>query len=213
MIVWQGLTYRYPRGPDLRFPDLRLDDRDLLLLRGASGSGKSTLLALLAGLLAPTEGRMEVDGTPLHRLGARERDAWRARQVGVLPQRLHLSESLSVADNLALAGWAAGDVAVGRERILAALAQLEIAHLAPRRPHELSVGQAQRVALARALLRGPRLLIVDEPTASLDDASALAVIELLRRAVRGRGATLVLATHDRRVVEALAAEAPVELRL
>ena len=213
MIVWEGLAYRYARGPLLSFPDLQLARGGVLLLRGASGSGKSTLLALLAALLTPADGRLEVDGMAVHTLGPRERDAWRARHVGVLPQRLHLSDSLSVLDNLALVGWAAADRSVDREAILAMLAQLGVAELAGRRPHELSGGQAQRVALARALLRGPGLLIADEPTASLDDDSAQTVLDLLLRTTQARGATLVVATHDRRVVEALAPASPVELHL
>jgi putative ABC transport system ATP-binding protein len=213
MIVWEGLAYRYARGPVLRFPDLQLPDGGLLLLRGASGTGKSTLLALLAALLTPVEGHLNIHGVAVHSLSPRERDAWRARHVGVLPQRLHLSDSLSVLDNLALVGWAAADRSVDRGVILATLARLGVAELAERRPHELSGGQAQRVALARALLRGPRLLMADEPTASLDDDAAGTVLDLLRHATQERGATLVVATHDRRVVEALASASPVELRL
>ncbi|MFN3296223.1 ATP-binding cassette domain-containing protein, partial [Caldimonas sp.] len=145
MIVWRDLSLQHPRGPLLRFPDLRLEAGRVLLLRGASGTGKSSLLALLAGLLTPTTGEIEVDGTPLHRLSPRQRDAWRAARLGVLPQRLHLSESLSVADNLALV-----DVAVGRpvdRRAIAHVLQaLGVSHLAACRPPALSGGEAQRVA-------------------------------------------------------------------
>lgn len=213
MIVWRDLSLQHPRGPLLCFPDLRLDGGRVLLLRGASGTGKSSLLALLAGLLTPTTGEIEVDGTPLHRLSPRQRDAWRAARLGVLPQRLHLSESLSVADNLALALWAGGVAGQARARVPQVLGRLGVADLAGRRPHELSGGQAQRVALARAVLREPRLLLADEPTASLDDEAAADVLALLREQCRQRGATLVIATHDRRVVQALAGDDPVELRL
>lgn len=213
MIAWRDLSVQHPRGPWLRFADLRLDTGRTLLLRGASGTGKSSLLALLAGLLTPTSGDIEVDGVPLHRLTPRQRDAWRAAHLGVLPQRLHLSESLSVANNLALALWAGGQAGQAAQRVPQVLQRLGVADLAGRRPHELSVGQAQRVALARALLREPRLLLADEPTASLDDASATEVLALLRELSRERGATLVIATHDQRVVQALAADDPLELRL
>lgn len=213
MIVWRDLSLQHPRGPLLRFPDLRLDGGRVLLLRGASGTGKSSLLALLAGLLTPTTGEIEVDGTPLHRLSPRQRDAWRAARLGVLPQRLHLSESLSVADNLALALWAGGAATEAGVRVPQVLRRLGVADLAGRRPHELSGGQAQRVALARAVLREPRVLLADEPTASLDDEAAASVLALLRELRSDPGATLVIATHDRRVVQALAGDDPVELRL
>lgn len=213
MIVWRDLSLQHPRGPLLRFPDLRLEAGRVLLLRGASGTGKSSLLALLAGLLTPTTGEIEVDGTPLHRLSPRQRDAWRAARLGVLPQRLHLSESLSVADNLVLALWAGGVAEQARSRVPQVLGRLGVADLAGRRPHELSGGQAQRVALARAVLREPRVLLADEPTASLDDEAAADVLALLREQCRQRVATLVIATHDRRVVQALAGDDPVELRL
>ena len=184
------------------FPDVRVPQGGTLLLRGASGSGKSTWLALAAGLLSPGAGAMVVAGQSVAALKGGERDRWRARCVGFLPQKLLLSEALSVADNLALAYFARG-LAVDRAAIAAALAALEIETLAARKPSQLSGGQAQRVALARALLLRPQVLLVDEPTASLDDANGARVLALLSHNAAQAGATLVIATHDARVVHAL----------
>jgi putative ABC transport system ATP-binding protein len=203
MIRTHGLVARHRGGPALHFPDLEVPQGGLLLLRGASGAGKSTLLALLCGLLRPAEGRVSVAGADLDRLGPAALDAWRAAHLGVVPQRLHLSPSLDVAANLALPAWSAGR-APDTARIQALLQRLGLAALAQRRPAALSVGQAQRVALARALVGRPRLLLADEPTASLDDANAAEVLALLREHAGEAGATLVVATHDARAVAALA---------
>jgi len=204
-IAWQGLRYRYAQGPEIAFADLRLAPGRGLLLRGASGSGKSTLLALMAGLLAASQGRITMAGTALDALGPRERDRWRGTTLGFMPQRLHLSAALSVRDNLGLPFVGAG-LAVDAARIDALLQRLELAALAERRPHQLSLGQAQRVALARALVRRPRLLLADEPSANLDDEATAAVLGLLQSVATEEGATLVLATHDGRVVQALGQE-------
>lgn len=206
MIELQGLRYRYASGPEIGFTDLKLAPGEGLLLRGVSGSGKSTLLALLAGLLSATAGRVRVGGTDLGALGARQRDAWRGANLGFVPQRLHLSEALSVRDNLGLA-YAAAGMAVDSPRIDELLQRLGLAELAQRKPHQLSLGQAQRVALARALLRGPSLLLADEPTANLDDEACAASLSLLQQAAAAQGACLVIATHDSRVVTALTSAA------
>lgn len=201
-IELQGLRYRYAQGPEIAFADLCLPPGRGLLLRGASGSGKSTLLALMAGLLSASQGRIVMAGTELGAMSPRERDRWRGATLGFMPQRLHLSAALSVRDNLALPFVGAG-LPVDQSRIDALLQRLDLMPLAGRRPHQLSLGQAQRVALARALLRRPRLLLADEPSANLDDESTAAALHLLRTAAAEEGATLVLATHDQRVVEAL----------
>jgi putative ABC transport system ATP-binding protein len=129
-------------------------------------------------------------------------DAWRARTIGFLPQKLHLSAALTVAQNLAMAQWAAGQ-AEDPHRIAATLAALGVADLGRRKPAQLSGGQAQRVALARAVLLQPRVILADEPTASLDDEAAAAAIALLLQTAQQHGATLVIATHDGRVAPLL----------
>ena len=203
MIETTGLAFAYPGGAsELCFDDLSVPQGATLLLRGNSGSGKSTWLSLVAGLRAPSRGTVMVAGQNLGALTPAQRDHWRARHLGFLPQRLHLSDALTVRDNLGLVYFAAG-LPVDTAAIGNALGSLGIQDLQARRPQELSGGQAQRVALARAVLLSPRVILADEPTASLDDQSATAALDLLQAASRRCGATLVVATHDRRVEEAL----------
>lgn len=202
MIVTQALACQYPGGARLSFPDVAVPQGGVLLLRGRSGSGKSSWLALAAGLLRASEGVIEVAGQALAALTPVQRDAWRARHVGFLPQKLYLSEALTVAGNLALVYFAAG-LASDEAAIAAALQALGVAELAGRRPQQLSGGQAQRVALARAVLLSPQVILADEPTASLDDVAAREALALLQASARRCGATLVIATHDARVVQAL----------
>jgi putative ABC transport system ATP-binding protein len=198
MISSRHLAYRYPSGPGIRFDDVDVPQGGLLLLSGASGSGKSTWLALAAGLLAATEGDMTVAGQPLKALGKVAGDAWRAKTIGFLPQKLHLSAALTVLGNLAMAQWAAGQPR-HEGRVMEALTSLGVEALADRKPLQLSGGQAQRVALARAVLLKPQVILADEPTASLDDAAAEASLALLRSTAQRLDATLVVATHDARV--------------
>jgi len=206
MIRTQGLRYQYPNGPLLAFPDVEVPQGAVLLLSGPSGCGKSTWLALVAALVAPTAGALVVAEQPLDALKSVAADAWRARAIGFLPQRLYLSAALSVYQNLAMAQWAAGQPE-DATRIHAALQTLGVADLAPRKPGQLSGGQAQRVALARAVLLQPRVILADEPTASLDDASAAQAVGLLLSAALQQGATLVIATHDARVAGLIAPDA------
>jgi putative ABC transport system ATP-binding protein len=210
VISLRGLRYSYARGPSFAFADVDVPQGGVLLVRGPSGSGKSTLLALLAGLLSPAAGRVGVGDTDVGALPSARRDAWRGRTLGFMPQRLHLSDNLSVAGNLELPFACAG-TPVDATAVKDVLSRLHITDLALRKPHELSLGQAQRVALARALVRRPMVVVADEPTANLDDANAHAVVSLLRDLSAQSRATLVLATHDPRVASQVTASASVLL--
>ena len=198
MLSTKNLRFAYGLGKPMQFPDFEIAQGGTLLLQGNSGSGKSTLLALACGLLTASNGVIEVAGQDLSALSSTERDAWRGRNVGFVPQRLHLSESLSVQGNLGLVFYAAG-LPHDEAKIVQALKALGIEELAHRKPSQLSGGQAQRVALARAVLLSPKIILADEPTASLDDEAASLAIELLLSSATACGATLVVASHDARV--------------
>jgi putative ABC transport system ATP-binding protein len=202
VIETRHLTCRFATGKAISFADVTVPQGGTLLLRGTSGSGKSTWLALASGLLSPAEGEMVVAGQSLGALKAAALDSWRARTVGFLPQRLHLSSALTVEGNLGLVYFAAG-LPVDRTAIHQTLDALGVAHLAARLPARLSGGEQQRVALARAVLLRPRVILADEPTASLDDEACSAALMLLQARAREADATLVIATHDARVVEVL----------
>lgn len=208
MLASRNLSFSYVSGDAgsavMRFPDLALPQGGVLLLQGPSGSGKSTLLALMCGLLSGYAGSLHVAGQDMMAIQDAQRDAWRGRTVGFLPQRLHLSESLNARGNLALVFFAAG-LPEDAAKIDAALDALGVLNLAQRRPSELSGGQAQRVALARATLLSPKIILADEPTASLDGDAASDAMALLLQAAQRCGASLVVATHDSRVKLALAA--------
>lgn len=198
MLAVRGLAHRYGAHQVLRVEEWTVAPAGRSLVLGPSGSGKSTLLHILAGLLRPSEGSVCIFDEELSRLDGRARDRWRGRNVGIVLQALHLVSHLTVRANLRLAQYLArlpqDDAKVDR-----ALGALGVADKAGRRPHELSQGEQQRVAVARAVVNGPRLLLADEPTASLDDESAERAIRLLIGEAERNHATLVVATHDARV--------------
>jgi putative ABC transport system ATP-binding protein len=168
------------------------------LLLGESGCGKSSLLQVLSGLARPASGEVWVADVPVHALREREADRFRARHIGLVLQQPHLLKPLSVEENLRAASLFAG-LRPSEGTADRLLADLGISHLKKQPARTLSVGQAQRVAIARALLHRPRVLLADEPTASLDDRHAEAVTALLLEQSARIGATLLVATHDQRV--------------
>jgi putative ABC transport system ATP-binding protein len=190
-------------------PDLSVAPGGSVAILGASGSGKSTALLALAGIRAPAAGEIAVEQTLLWNLGAGERDRFRGRRIGLVFQSFHLIDAVSVAANLALAARCAG-LPRAPERVRALLQRLGLTELQARRADRLSHGQAQRVAVARALFNKPAVVLADEPTSALDDGNARSLLALLREAALAEGAGLVVATHDRRVIDAV--DATVEMR-
>ncbi len=183
-------------------PELELGPGEELCVRGPSGSGKSTLLHCLAGLVEPDAGVVEIAGESLFALPEAARDRLRARVVGLVFQEALLLPALTVVENVLLPLEFAG---VGRResrrRAEALCERLGLGARAHSFPATLSLGEAQRVGLARALVTTPRLLLADEPTASLDEEASGTALAALREAVAELGAALVLVTHDRGIAE------------
>lgn len=198
MLDIRSVSHGYAGVPILAAPDLSLARDEHCAIVGASGTGKTTLLHILAGILRPTAGDVALDGESLYAFSGRD-DRWRARRIGVVPQKLHLLASLSALDNVRLAQYLVGHTEGAAARTL--LIDLGLQARLDARPEALSVGEQQRVAIARAIVNKPSLLLADEPTSSLDDASAAQAVDLLFEAARVTGALLVVATHDARIRE------------
>ncbi|WP_233356151.1 ABC transporter ATP-binding protein [Henriciella aquimarina] len=200
----RDLRFAWGEGPPLlEIPAFDLAVRERLFLRGPSGSGKSTLLGLIAGVLEPQAGRVEVLGEDMSGLSGSKRDALRADRLGVIFQMFNLVPYLSVVQNVTLPcrfskarreAVEGGPVAEAR-RLLARLGLTDEKLLA-RPVTELSVGQQQRVAVARALIGGPKIVIADEPTSALDADARDRFIELLNEEAARSGAALLFVSHD-----------------
>ena len=201
-ITCRGITRRYlQRGvpPVVAVDDLslELEEGTFVAVEGPSGSGKTTLLSMLAGLEPPDSGEISVLGHDLSRLTPTERARLRQRRIGIVFQSFGLIASLGAGENVALPLALAG--VPERERIArarAALAEVGLDSAYGARPDELSGGERQRVGVARALVIEPAVILADEPTGSLDEENGRGVLTLLADAVRRRGASLVLVTHD-----------------
>ncbi|MEQ9297010.1 MAG: ATP-binding cassette domain-containing protein [Cyclobacteriaceae bacterium] len=198
MVRIKGLSYQYTGAQPVAYPDWEVAQGDHSLILGGSGCGKTTLLHLLAGLLKSQQGELLVAGTSLPQLGGVKLDSFRGKNIGLIFQKPHLINTLSVKDNLKLAQYLA-HLPQDHKRISDVLSALDIAGKANAKVYELSQGQQQRVAIARAVLNKPKVVMADEPTASLDDKNAFGVLDILEQQASDNQASLIIATHDQRI--------------
>ena len=203
MIKLNTISHHYNDQFSLNFKDWKVNKGEEWLLLGDSGSGKTTLLHILTGLLKPTTGTVLMNDTSLYQLSSKELDRFRGRNIGIIFQRPHLIKSLTIEENLLLAQRFA-QLPEDLSRVSDVLNSLDIQSKKHNYPKELSQGQLQRASIARALINKPTLLIADEPTSSLDDKNTEAVLTLLKEQSTINGATLIVATHDKRVKDAFA---------
>ncbi|GMU41367.1 MAG: ABC transporter ATP-binding protein [Chloroflexota bacterium] len=195
------ITKSYGEGPQrvdaLRGVSMAVEPGEMVALVGPSGSGKSTLLAIIGGLLTPTSGSMLVSGEDVARFDGGARTRYRRDRVGFVFQASNLVPFLTARENLLLVGEFGGaDRAALARRADELLSELGLTEAAAQPGNRLSGGQRQRVAIARALMRDPALILVDEPTASLDSKRGAQVVEALRDEVHGRHKACVMVTHD-----------------
>lgn len=200
MISTKNIRFSYTKDQEFIFPDLYCEAGNTILITGDSGKGKTTYLHILAGLLKPSKGEINIDETNLKVLSEKEMDAFRGKNIGVVFQKSYFIAALTVLENLEMASWlATGKKHTKRAKKL--LQQLDIENQSSKLPSQLSIGQQQRVSIARALMNEPKVLLADEPTSSLDDKNAEKVIELLTSLSKEYKAALLIVTHDGRIKE------------
>lgn len=205
-IVARGVGMEFGTGTQraavLNSINLEIHPGEVHLLMGPSGSGKTTLLSILGGILTPTVGTVQLLGQEVTRLSRSKRSQFRLKHLGFIFQDFNLMPALTAFENVELAVTLKGMKGrAARHEAIHLLDQVELTDRAHQLPRDLSGGQKQRVAIARALAGNPQIIMADEPTAALDSRSGYAVIALLRKLAKEYNRTVVIVTHDPRIVD------------
>lgn len=196
MIETKSLEFSYDNSFVFKFPDIKLKSNENLLVLGNSGIGKSTLLHNLAGILRPKSGSIKIFDQDISKLSELELDKFRGQNIGIIFQRSHFVNSLTIGENLELAKF------LGRNKkgnIKETLDNLKILDKINKKPKELSQGERQRASIALAIINSPKLILADEPTSSLDDTNCSNVIKILKEQALKYQAQLIVITHDSRL--------------
>jgi ABC-type lipoprotein export system ATPase subunit len=198
MLLIHSLKYNYPAGKKLHFRDFTCPQGQNMLLLGRSGSGKTTLLHLLAGILSPAGGEIVYNDHNFSALKAAEKDQYRGSHIGMIFQKHYFIDGISVLENLKASARVGGSHS-DSHYLEGILQQLEIAHLAAKKPGQLSEGEQQRFSIARALANKPSWILADEPTSSLDDANCENFVALMKQNYTHKPVSWIIATHDSRL--------------
>ena len=197
MIKTESLKFSYDGKKYFDFPDINLDSGENLLIIGNSGIGKTTLLHLLAGILKPESGSINVSGIDISKFSDTELDKFRGDNIGIVFQKPHFISSLTINENLKLAKYLSPSKTSGDAKKI--LESLNIKDKYQQKPNQLSEGEKQRASIALALINSPSLILADEPTSSLDDFNCDNVIKLLKTQAKDHKAQLIVITHDARL--------------
>ena len=196
MIILKEVYKSYSGYPVLKGVNLSVREGEFISIRGKSGAGKTTLLKLIGLLDTPDKGKVEIMGKNIKNMSEEEKDVFRLKNIGFIFQSFNLIPSLTILENVELPLVIAGVKREQRKKqALQLLKQLNIDHLADRKPENISVGERQRVAIARALANNPRIILADEPTSSLDDENSRKILELLLKAKK-KGVTVIMTATE-----------------
>jgi ABC-type lipoprotein export system ATPase subunit len=206
-VLLEGVKRRLGPGVEFFCPRLEVEQGRHTALWGPSGCGKTTLIHLIAGLLRPDAGTIQIQGKNITTLSPREMDRFRGEHIGLVFQTFNLLEPFTALQNVLLGMQFSGTVPDGewRDRAETMLKRVGLGHRLRARARTLSAGEKQRVAIARAIVNRPALILADEPTGSLDPKNAQQVMDLLLEVCAEFGVTLLLVTHDRLSAERLPA--------
>jgi len=196
MIETKSLKFSYDGKFVFEFPNIKLKNGENLLILGNSGIGKSTLLHNLAGILTPQSGSIKIFGNDISKFSEIEIDKFRGENIGIIFQRPHFVNSLTVKENLQLAKYLGKNL---EGNIKETLSSLKILDKIDKKPNDLSQGEKQRVSIAIAIINSPKLILADEPTSSLDDSNCNNVVNILKEQASKKNAQLIVITHDSRL--------------